>query len=148
MHCADVTKIDLVDHEHIGKFDLIVQQETMSHVAPAIPVRFDVIHNDELADATLDFSTNDDVLSAARWRLPRHLVNIPGMRARAADAREFAQLAAKRWKHYRDTRTAAFSFDDLSRKIVGDPEGEFCFHLNQFTIDKKRIFRLAAALKQ
>ena len=101
----------------------------MPKVASAIPVSFDVIHNDELADVTLDFSDNRDVMSATRWRVPRELEDVPGMRARAADAREFARLAAKRWKHYRDTSTAALSLADLRRMTAKDSQGEFCFHL-------------------
>lgn len=85
----------------------------MPKVTSAIPIMFDVIRDDELADVTLDFSDNRDVMSATRWRVPRELENVPGMQIRAADAREFAKLAAKRWKHYRDTSTAAFSLPQL-----------------------------------
>jgi hypothetical protein len=101
----------------------------MPKVTSAIPIMFDVIRDDELADVTLNFSDNRDVMSATRWRVPRELENVPGMQVRAADAREFAKLAAKRWKHYRDTSTAAFSLPQLQKMIAADPEGEFCFHL-------------------
>ena len=51
------------------------------------------------------------------------------MQVRAADAREFARLAAKRWRHYRDTDCAALSLSALQKMIADDPQGEFCFHL-------------------
>jgi len=98
----------------------------MPKAAPVIPITFAVIHNDGPADVTLDFSNNADVISSTRWRVPA--VDDMALRARGADAREFALLAAKRWKHYRDTDTAANSLDDLRQKIAAEPAGEYCFH--------------------
>lgn len=101
----------------------------MPKAVPVIPIEFDVIHGEDLAEVTLDFSANSDVMSATRWRVPRKLGNAPDMQSRAADAREFARLAAKRWRHYRDTSTVALSLSDLRKMIANDPDGEFCFHL-------------------
>lgn len=101
----------------------------MPKVRPIIPITFAVSHNDEPANVTLDFGDNRDVMSATRWRVPRELEDDESMQSRAADAREYALLAAKRWKHYRDTKTAAFSLPQLEAMIAQEPEGEFCFYL-------------------
>ena len=99
----------------------------MPKATPVLPISFAVFHDDEPVDATLDFADNADVISTTRWRVP-HLDD-ESMLTRAADAREFALLAAKRWRHYRDTNSAALSHADLRRKIAADPHGEYCFHL-------------------
>lgn len=91
------------------------------------PVTFPVLRSDEPAPVTLDFAGNADVMAAARWRIPATLSDAP--LSRAADAREFAILAAKRWRHYGDTSTAATSLTALRCMIAAEPEGEFCFHL-------------------
>lgn len=94
-----------------------------------IPITFAVSHNDEPKNVTLDFGDNRDVMSATRWRVPRELEDDESMQARAADAREYALLAAKRWNHYRDTKTAAFNLTQLQQLIAASDEGEFCFYL-------------------
>jgi hypothetical protein len=101
----------------------------MSKASPVIPITFAVSHNDEPRNVTLDFGDNSDVMSATRWRVPRELEDDELMQARAADAREYALLAAKRWKHYRDNKAAAFSLPELDKMITDSPEGEFCFYL-------------------
>ncbi len=101
----------------------------MSEAAPIVPITFAVSHNEEPVNVMLTFADNTDVMSATRWRVPRELVDDAAMQARAADAREYALLAAKRWKHYRDTKTAAFSLPQLEAMIEDEPEGEFCFYL-------------------
>ncbi|MFN0075333.1 MAG: hypothetical protein ACKVY0_02550 [Prosthecobacter sp.] len=100
---------------------------SMPRVTPAFPITFAVFHDDEPADATLDFADNADVISTTRWRVPT--LDDETLQTRAADSREFALLAAKRWRHYRDTDSAAHSLADLRRLIAADPQGEFCFHL-------------------
>lgn len=92
-----------------------------------LPITFTVIHNDLPADAVLGFGSHADVNSATRWRLPT--LDDELMEARAFDAREFALLAAKRWRHYRDTGCAALSLAELRRLIQREPQGEFCFYL-------------------
>ena len=92
-----------------------------------IPITFAVIHNEELADVTLDFANNADVVSSTHWRVPR--LEDEDMQARAFDAREFALLAAKRWRHYRDSDCVATSLAELRQMIASDPHGEFCFYL-------------------
>jgi hypothetical protein len=99
----------------------------MSKATPVIPITFAVIHDGGLANVTLSFADNADVTSSTRWRVPN--LNDEAMRTRAADAREFALLAAKRWRHYRDTDTAALSLAQLRQMIADDPLGEYCFHL-------------------
>ena len=101
----------------------------MPKAASVIPIRFAVSHNDEPVNVTLTFADNADVMSATRWRVPRELEDDEAMQSRAADAREYALLAAKRWKHYRDTKTAAFSLPQLQAMIADEPESEFCFYL-------------------
>jgi len=101
----------------------------MSEAASIVPITFAVSHNEEPVNVMLTFADNTDVMSATRWRVPRELVEDAAMQARAADAREYALLAAKRWKHYRDTKTAAFSLPQLEAMIEHEPEGEFCFYL-------------------
>ena len=64
-----------------------------------------------------------------RWRVPRTVVDAPARQSRAADARELAMLAAKRWRHYRTSRTIAYSLAHLRQLMAADAEGEYCFHL-------------------
>ena len=99
----------------------------MPGATSVLPISFAVILDDAPADVTLTFAGNADVLSTTRWRVPNLDDGI--MQTRAADAREFALLAAKRWRHYRDTDCAALSLAGLRRMIAKDPQGEFCFHL-------------------
>ena len=94
-----------------------------------IPIPFAVLRDGKAARVTLDFADNADVSSATKWRIPQELADDLPMQTRAADAREFARLAAKRWRHYRDTDAAAQSLPDLRNMITGDPQGEYCFHL-------------------
>ena len=101
----------------------------MPRTSSIVPITFAVSHNDEPVNVTLTFADNTDVMSATRWRVPRELADDAAMQARAADAREYALLAAKRWKHYRDTKTATFSLPQLEAMIAHEPEGEFCFYL-------------------
>jgi hypothetical protein len=92
-----------------------------------IPITFAVFLDDEPADVTLDLADHADVVSNTRWRVPT--LDDEALRTRAADSREFALLAAKRWRHYRDTSCAASSLPELRRMIAAAPQGEFCFHL-------------------
>ena len=69
------------------------------------------------------------MIATTHWQVPRTLKGNATTRARAADAREFALFAAKRWRHYRDTGIAARSLPELRRMISSDPLGEYCFHL-------------------
>lgn len=96
---------------------------------PSVPISFAIFRDDEPAIATLEFAGNADIMSATRWRVPSELDDDPLMRARAADACEFALLAAKRWRHYRDTASVALTLGELKRLISSNPTGEFCFHL-------------------
>ena len=85
----------------------------MPKVTPIVPITFPVFVDEDAASATLDFASHDDVIATTRWRVPRTLVEAPAMQSRAADARELAILAAKRWRHYRTTHTIAHSLDQL-----------------------------------
>lgn len=62
-----------------------------------------------------------------RWQIPSLKDTI--LQRRASDSREFALLAAKRWRHYRATDSAALTLRDFQRLIAEAPQGEFCFHL-------------------
>jgi hypothetical protein len=99
----------------------------MPKTTSIVPITFAVIHDDQPADVTLDFANNADVVSSTRWRVPS--LGDKDMQARAFDAREFALLAAKRWRHYRDSDCVATSLADLRQMIANDPHGEFCFYL-------------------
>jgi hypothetical protein len=81
------------------------------------------------AEVFMNFASDDDVQSVKRWRVSSRLRTNVSMSTRAADACEFAKLAAKRWRHYRDTRTFASSLEALHHLIATDPHGEYCFHL-------------------
>ena len=94
-----------------------------------IPIRFPVLRGNEPATVTLDFAGHEDVIATTHWQVPRSLKRGAATRARAADAREFALFAAKRWRHYRDTGIAARNLPELRRMISSDPQGEYCFHL-------------------
>ena len=99
----------------------------MPSATPIIPLTLPVVLDDEPRGATLDFADNADVISATRWRVPS--LADEAMQLRAFDAREFALLAAKRWRHYRDTNTAAHSLAELQGLISADQQGEYCFYL-------------------
>lgn len=99
----------------------------MPKASPAFPISFAVIRDNGPADATLSFADNSDVISTTHWRVPT--LTDDAMRARAVDSREFALLAAKRWRHYHDTDSTAPSLPELRRMIALDPQGEYCFHL-------------------
>lgn len=92
-----------------------------------IPTPFGILLGDEPVDVMLDFADNTDVMSTTRWRVP--YVEDESMLPRGAAARELALLAAKRWRHYRDTGCAAQSLSQLRQMITANPQGEFCFHL-------------------
>jgi hypothetical protein len=94
---------------------------------PVIPVNFAVFHDETPVDVRLDFADNADVVSTTRWQVPSLEDKI--MQSRATDSREFALLAAKRWRHYRDTHCVALTLPDLQRMIADEPQGEYCFHL-------------------
>jgi len=64
-----------------------------------MPITFAVSHNDEPVNVALTFADNTDVMSATRWRVPRELEDDEAMQARAADAREYALLAANPGAH-------------------------------------------------
>lgn len=85
---------------------------------------------------TVQMAQTVDIQSAGRWKMPRTLraINHPTSEqaatiALAEDNLEFAGLAAKRWRHYLETGTAATSFRELVALMTGDLEGEFCFFL-------------------
>jgi hypothetical protein len=99
----------------------------MPKASPAFPLSFVVIRDNGPADATLSFADNSDVISNTRWRVPT--LTDEDLRARAVDSREFALLAAKRWRHYHETDSTALSLVELRQMIRLDPQGEFCFHL-------------------
>lgn len=99
----------------------------MPKASLAFPLSFVVIRDNGPADATLSFADNSDVISNTRWRVPT--LTDDALRARALDSREFALLAAKRWRHYHDTYSTALSLAELRQMITLDPQGEFCFHL-------------------
>lgn len=101
----------------------------MARAAPIVPITFPVFVDEEPMSATLDFASHQDVIATTRWRVPRTLAETPAMQTRAADARELAMLAAKRWRHYRRTHTLAHSLDQLRGLIAAGPQGEYCFHL-------------------
>ena len=99
----------------------------MSKPRSVIPIKFAVFRDSEPAEVALSFPAEADIISTTRWRVPS--LNDQAMRSRASDSREFALLAAKRWRHYRDTDTAVYSVAELQSRISSEPEGEFCFNL-------------------
>ncbi|MBK8090946.1 MAG: GNAT family N-acetyltransferase [Verrucomicrobiaceae bacterium] len=94
-----------------------------------MPLRFPVVKDGVTTEALMSFATDLDIRAVKRWKVSPKLSGKPAMRSRAADACEFAQLAAKRWRHYRDTKTFATSLVHLERLIADHSQGEFCFHL-------------------
>lgn len=95
----------------------------------SIPIVFPVLRGENPAAAMLSFAKNEDVISATRWRVPSILKSNASMATRAADACEFAALAAKRWRHYRDISAVASSVEEMRKMINEDHHGEYCFHL-------------------
>ena len=94
-----------------------------------MPLRFPVVKDGQTVEALMSFATDLDIRVVKRWKVSAKLSGKPVMRSRAADACEFAQLAAKRWRHYRDSKTFATSLSHLKRLISSNPQGEYCFHL-------------------
>ena len=94
-----------------------------------MPLLLGVLRDDDVVQAELNFASGDDIQAAKKWRVSPRLAKTPHMRHRATEACELAQLAAKRWRYYRDSRTFASSFEQLRSLIAEDPHGEFSFHL-------------------
>lgn len=94
-----------------------------------MPARFSVIKDGKLAQAVLSFARDKDVMTAKSWRISQKLKKNPVLMNRAMESRELSRLAAKRWRHYRESDTFAQDFKELRRMIARDPHGEFCFHL-------------------
>jgi hypothetical protein len=85
---------------------------------------------------SVQMAETSEINRASRWRMPRALSAISRptenqreLIAKASDNIEFSRLAAKRWKHYLTTGTAATSLKELLGLIANDSEGEFCFFL-------------------
>lgn len=81
-------------------------------------------------------ANSDEIAKAARWRLPRALTGLQNpteaqlkLLQTAKDGIELAQLAAKRWRHYKDSDSAASSTDELRTLIQSNQTGEYCFFL-------------------
>ena len=86
--------------------------------------------------ASVSMANTEEIVKASRWRLPRALAELENptpnhldLLQKAKDGIELAQLASKRWRHYRNSHTAATSTDELRDLIKSDPTGEFCFFL-------------------
>lgn len=94
-----------------------------------MPLLLGVLRGDDVVQAELNFASGDDIQAAKKWRVSPRLAKTPHMRHRATEACELAQLAAKRWRYYRDSRTFASSFEQLRSLIAEDSHGEFSFHL-------------------
>ncbi len=93
--------------------------------------------DDGFRRVSVQMAETGEISKAARWRMPRALSEIAaptqdqlGLISKARDSIEFSRLAAKRWKHYVTTGTAATSLEELSALIANDPKGEFCFFLS------------------
>ena len=94
-----------------------------------MPLRFPVVKDGVTVEALLEFAAAADIGSIKRWKVSTKLMNQPAMRSRAADACEFAQFSAKRWRYYRDAKTFATSLRHLQQLIKANNQGEYCFHL-------------------
>jgi hypothetical protein len=94
-----------------------------------MPLRLGVVRASVIDEAHLDFATGKDIQAVKKWSVSPRLEKHPEMKYRAKEACDLAQLAAKRWRYYRDSRTFATSFEHLQELIAADPQGEFSFHL-------------------
>lgn len=86
---------------------------------------------------TVQMAQTVDIKRAGRWKMPNTLSSVSRPTKEkftaislAEDNLEFASLAAKRWRHYLKTGTAATTFRELIALMAGNLEGEFCFFLN------------------
>lgn len=93
-----------------------------------MPLRLGVVKGNAIDEAQLDFATGKDIQAVKNWSVSPRLEKLPDMKYRANEACELAQLAAKRWRYYRDSRTFATSIEHLKSLITADPQGEFSFH--------------------
>lgn len=94
-----------------------------------LPLRLGVVRAGVIDVAHLDFATGKDIQAVKKWSVSPRLAKQPDMRYRAQEACDLAQLAAKRWRYYRDSLTFAASMEHLKSLIAADPQGEFSFHL-------------------
>ncbi|HBJ82354.1 MAG TPA: hypothetical protein DDZ88_00435 [Verrucomicrobiales bacterium] len=94
-----------------------------------MPLRLGVVRSSVIDEAHLDFATGKDIQAVKKWSVSPRLEKRPEMKYRAKEACDLAQLAAKRWRYYRDSRTFATSLEHLQSLIATDPQGEFSFHL-------------------
>ena len=94
-----------------------------------LPLSLGVVRAGVIDVAHLDFANGQDVQAVKKWSVSPRLAKQPDMRYRAQEACDLAQLAAKRWRYYRDSRTFATSMEHLRALIAADPQGEFSFHL-------------------
>lgn len=94
-----------------------------------MPLRLGVVKGNAIRQVLLDFATGPDIQAVKNWSVSPRLDKQPDMKYRANEACELAQLAAKRWRYYRDSRTFATSLEHLRSLITADPGGEFSFHL-------------------
>ena len=94
-----------------------------------MPLRLGVVKGNAIRQVLLDFATGQDIQAVKNWSVSPRLDKQPDMKYRANEACELAQLAAKRWRYYRDSRTFATGLEHLRSLIAADPSGEFSFHL-------------------
>lgn len=104
----------------------------MPGTTPVLPISFAVFHDDEPADATLDFADNADVISTTRWRVP----NLDGIQLLQAVCMIGRTLGCQRvWGEA--TRDSAPFYRRYLRQPVDD----------QFTIGSGEIATFAAQLE-
>src|SRR5713101_6085828 len=83
-------------------------------------MRFQVLVNDEPHPVELVFGRAAEITAVNRWRAPASVASRPGVR----DTLEFARLASKRWRYYRDSIATAKNLDSFRSIVARQPQAE------------------------
>src|SRR5437773_1700502 len=82
--------------------------------------RFELEVDGQLREADVQFGTEDEVRSLARWRFQA----APNVEEPIIDALEYARLASKRWRYYRRAGATVSSLSELRTAIRRNPKAE------------------------
>ena len=89
-------------------------------------MRFQILVDSEPCPVELLFGSAPEVAAVSRWRAPDEATTSrPGVR----DTLEFAKLASKRWRYYRQSIATASSLENFRAIIAREPLAEVSFLL-------------------
>ncbi len=83
-------------------------------------MQFQVLVDREPQPVELAFGGESDLRAVSRWRVPTEAE----LRAGVRDSVEFARLASKRWRYYRQSIATAASLEDFQAIVAQEPQAE------------------------